>query len=149
MSLECGKALKELALAVKTMSQPSSATNTHIENAKSAAKNLNYLLKSSVWEDTGFLAVVPVAAVASLLIDVVDFTENIAESVYELASKANFKRIDVAVSPEKPQIRQPDNTKSPAMVDCPHVCITVNEPTTALSGNGNPSVTKAMGDLEL
>ncbi|XP_031267791.1 aluminum-activated malate transporter 2-like isoform X1 [Pistacia vera] len=142
MSLECGKALKELALAIKATSQPSSAnTNTHIENSKSAAKNLNSLLKSSVWEDTDFLAAVPVAAVASLLIEVVDCTEKIAESVYELASMANFKSIEATVLPEKSQIRQRDDVKSPAKVDCPHVCITVNEPTPAISGNGNPSVT--------
>ncbi|KAJ0084053.1 hypothetical protein Patl1_30308 [Pistacia atlantica] len=142
MSLECGKALKELALAIKATSQPSSAnTNTHIENSKSAAKNLNSLLKSSVWEDTDILAAVPVAAVASLLIEVVDCTEKIAESVYELASMANFKSIEATVLPEKSQIRQRDDVKSPAKVDCPHVWITVNEPTPAISGNGNPSVT--------
>ncbi|XP_044481479.1 aluminum-activated malate transporter 2-like [Mangifera indica] len=142
MSLESGKALKELALAIKTMSQPSAATKTHIENSKSAAKSLNSLFKSNIWGDTDLQAAVPVAAVASLLIDVVACTEKIAQSVYELASMANFKSIEVTLSPEKSQIRQQDNAKSLAKVDdCPYVCVTVNEPTPAISGNGYPSLT--------
>ncbi|MBA0666627.1 hypothetical protein Goklo_003016 [Gossypium klotzschianum] len=52
MSLESGKALKELALSIKTMVKPFPA-DIHIQNSKSAAKSLNSLLKSSVglWDD--------------------------------------------------------------------------------------------------
>ncbi|XP_044506753.1 aluminum-activated malate transporter 2-like [Mangifera indica] len=143
MSLESGKALKELALAIKTMGQPSAATSIHLKNSKSAAKSLSSLFKSNVWGDTDLAAAVPVATVASLLIDVVACTEKIAQSVYELASMANFKSIDATLSPEKSQIRQQDDVKPPAKVDCPYVCVTVNEPTPAISGNENPSLTMA------
>lgn len=130
MSLESGRALKELALAIKkTSQQPITSADTHIKNAKSAAKNLNTLLKSGIWEDCDLLTVVPVATVASLLIDVVNCTEKVAESAYELASAANFESIDSAVSTEKPRSGQCGAEKSNA--DCPHVVITVSELTPA------------------
>lgn len=130
MSLESGGALKELALAIKKMSQqPMSSAYAHIEKAKSAAKNLNTLFKSGLWEDCDLLTVVPVATVASLLIDVVNCTEKIAESTYELASAAKFESIDSTVSPEKPHSGECCAEKSKA--NCPHVVITVSESTPA------------------
>ncbi|KAJ6750472.1 hypothetical protein OIU85_001048 [Salix viminalis] len=57
MSVESGKALKELALAIKTMVQPSSA-DSHIDKAKSSAENLKSLLKSGIWEDIDLLKVI-------------------------------------------------------------------------------------------
>lgn len=141
MSLESGKALKALALAIKTMSQPSSA-DPHIENSKSSAKKLNSLLKSGLWEDTDLLAVIPVATVASLLIDVVNCTERIAESVYELASAAKFKSVDATVSPDKSELGQRENAKPKDVVA--HVVITVSdESTPGASENGNSSNTAA------
>ncbi|KAF9675239.1 hypothetical protein SADUNF_Sadunf09G0011400 [Salix dunnii] len=109
MSIECGKALKELSLAIKKMVQPSSA-DSHIENAKSASKNLKSLLKSGLWEDIDLLKVIPGITVASILNEVVKFTENIAESVHELASKAQFKSVEPTVSPEKLHSGQPQNS---------------------------------------
>ncbi|KAL5763671.1 hypothetical protein ACOSP7_016023 [Xanthoceras sorbifolium] len=123
MSMESGKALKELAMAIKTTTQPSSA-DSHLENSKSATKNLKSLLKSGIWDDsTDLLAVVPVATVASLLIEIVNCTEKISESVYELASMAKFRTIEVTtVSPEKSELGPSD-----IVINCPHVVITVND----------------------
>ncbi|OMO62697.1 Aluminum-activated malate transporter [Corchorus capsularis] len=125
MSLESGKALKELGLAIKTMTKPFGA-DTHIENSKSAAKNLNSLLKSGLWDDEmDLLEIVPVATVASLLIDVVNCTEEIAESVRELASMANFQGIKTSsVSPEKPK---PDQSNSHEAMNCSSVIITIGD----------------------
>ncbi|MBA0572483.1 hypothetical protein Golob_002823 [Gossypium lobatum] len=114
MSLESSEALKELALTIKAMVKPFPA-DIHIQNSKSAAKNLNSLLKSSVglWDDNMDLSrVVPVATVASLLIDVVNCTQEIAEAIHELASIVNFEAIQPTVSPEEPETGQPEIVKS-------------------------------------
>ncbi|CAL1403787.1 unnamed protein product [Linum trigynum] len=115
MSRECGRALKEMSTAIKAMCQPCAA-DAHIEAAKAAAKGLNSLLKSGIWEGIDLLQVTPVATVASLLIDVVNCTEKIADAVAELASKAEFKRLSdgSTPSPEK-------------LVRRGHVAITVEE----------------------
>ncbi|XP_061960049.1 aluminum-activated malate transporter 2-like [Populus nigra] len=135
MSLESGKALKELALAIKIMVQPSSA-DSHIENAKSAAKNIKSLLKSGIWEDIDLLKVIPGVTVCSILVDVVTCTEKIAASIHELASKAQFK------SAESPLSEQIQSVKSAQMVNCPHV-ITVSESTLAASPSESSSAPKA------
>ena len=138
MSLESGKALKELAFAMKKMVKPFSADN-HIENSKSTVKNLNSLLKSGLWDDDmDLLQVVPVATVASLLIDVVTCTEKIAESVHELASMVNFEAVEPSVSPEKPETGQPEIAKTSNDANCPSVIIIINEPSRE---NGNSSAT--------
>jgi hypothetical protein len=128
LSIESGKALKELALAIKIMVQPSSA-DSHIENAKSAAKNLKSLLKSGIWEDIDLLKVIPGVTVASILIDVVTCTEKIAESIHELASKAQFKSVEPTLSTEKLHSGQIQSVKSAQMVNCSHVVINVGEST--------------------
>jgi hypothetical protein len=130
LSTESGKALKELALAIKIMVQvqPSSA-DSHIENAKSAAKNLKSLLKSGIWEDIDLLKVIPGVTVASILIDVVTCTEKIAESIHELASKAQFKSVEPTLSTEKLHSGQIQSVKSAQMVNCSHVVINVGEST--------------------
>ncbi|KAL9368256.1 hypothetical protein Peur_039455 [Populus x canadensis] len=126
MSRESGKSLKELALAIKIMVQPSSA-DSHIENAKSAAKNIKSLLKSGIWEDIDLLKVIPGVTVASILIDVVTDTEKISESIYELASKAQFKSVEPTLSPKKLRSGQNQSVKSAQMVNCPDVGINVRE----------------------
>ncbi|XVF69257.1 hypothetical protein PTKIN_Ptkin11bG0066600 [Pterospermum kingtungense] len=139
MSLESGKALKELASSIKKMVKPFSA-DIHIESSKSAAQNLNSLLKSGLWDDEmDLLEVVPVATVASLLSEVVTCTEEIAQSVHELGSMVNFEAGEPTVSPEKPEIGQPDETvKSSNDANCPSVTIIIGEPSRE---NGNSSAT--------
>ncbi|GAB4824612.1 hypothetical protein Ancab_007485 [Ancistrocladus abbreviatus] len=106
MSSESGKALKELSWAINTMTQPPSSTKSHIEASKLAAKDLNSTLGMRFWKDNEFSEVMPVATVASLLVDVVASAEKIAESVHELATLANFKSPeDAKVAPnEKPKL---------------------------------------------
>ncbi|XP_057782036.1 aluminum-activated malate transporter 2-like [Salvia miltiorrhiza] len=91
MSSESGKALKELAWTVETMTRPDS----HESNLRIASKNLHSLIKSDFWEDQKDISVViPVAAVASLLNDIVSCVEAIAAAIDELSSLANFKQPD-------------------------------------------------------
>lgn len=133
ISLETGKALKELATSVKKMIKPSSA-EAHIASSKAAAKSLRTLLKSGLWENVDLLEVIPSVTVASILLDVINCAEKIAESVHELASLAHFKSptLDPNVSPEK----------SKSKIDClqsHHVVIAINpESAPTLPENGNP-----------
>ncbi|KAK3024205.1 hypothetical protein RJ639_044810 [Escallonia herrerae] len=91
ISSESSHALKELALAMKTMTRPSTA-NSHIVNAGKAAQDLKSMLRTGLWlPETDLLEVIPITTVASLLLDVVTCSEKIAESVNELASLAHFK----------------------------------------------------------
>ncbi|KAJ4833388.1 hypothetical protein Tsubulata_028190, partial [Turnera subulata] len=100
MSSESGKALNELAFSIKSMTPPSSAS-IHIGRSKQAARTLESLLNSSLFKDMNILEVVPVASVASLLIDVVSCTEEIAESVDRLASLARFKSLESKTEEQK------------------------------------------------
>ncbi|KAF8009291.1 hypothetical protein BT93_J0325 [Corymbia citriodora subsp. variegata] len=91
MGMEAARALKQLSSSLKTMTAPSSAT-PHLENTRTAAKALKSLLETTSWEDaTNLLAVVHAAPITSLLIDVIDCTDKIAESVNELASLVGFE----------------------------------------------------------
>lgn len=97
MSTETGKCLKELSVAMKRMIPPLGAEG-HISIAKSEAMKLSSMLKSETeeWEKgTNLLeAIIPAVTVASLLMDVVSCTEQLAESMKELSSLANFKNKD-------------------------------------------------------
>lgn len=95
---ETGKALKELASAVKTMTKPTSV-NIHIEKSKVASQKLKLLLDMILLEDYNLREIIPPAAVALILIDVVPCIEKIANAVHELAYLAHFKTPDSIVSP--------------------------------------------------
>ncbi|KAI6669758.1 hypothetical protein NL676_004643 [Syzygium grande] len=91
MSMEAARALKQLSSSHKTMTVPSSAT-PHLEKSRTAMKALKSLLKTTSWKDTtDLLAVVHAATITSLLIDIIDCTDKVAESVNELASLSRFK----------------------------------------------------------
>ncbi|CAK9138104.1 unnamed protein product [Ilex paraguariensis] len=107
MTSETSLALKEVALGMRTMTMPSSSADSHIENARMEAKHLKSLLKTRSWPDsTDLLDIVPVAAVASLLIDIVACTEKIADTVKELAPLAHFKAAVVTAGQQKQLTRQ-------------------------------------------
>ncbi|XP_038880245.1 aluminum-activated malate transporter 2-like [Benincasa hispida] len=90
MSIESGKALRQLVSSIREMTQPTQA-EIHTHNSKAAAKKLKASLRSSrLWEHCDPLTLIPAATIGSLLIDVVDCTEKIAEAVQELASLAHF-----------------------------------------------------------
>ncbi|KAL6341825.1 hypothetical protein AAG906_038069 [Vitis piasezkii] len=103
MTRESGKALKELAATIRTMTR-STSMDFHIENSKGAAKNLMSLLETGVLEDgTTLLEIIPAVAVASTVMDIVTCTERISDAVKELASLAHFKStISPVVTPEEP-----------------------------------------------
>ena len=126
ISLESGKAMKELALAIKTMTRRPSA-NSHVENSKIASKNLKSLLNSGIWEETDLLKMMPVATVVSLLLDIVICVEDIAEAVHELASLAYFKSIDLNLNKEKSELEKCGVVKLPEKIDdCPQVVIAID-----------------------
>ncbi|KAL2507413.1 Aluminum-activated malate transporter 2 [Forsythia ovata] len=89
MSSESGKALKQLARDIETMTRPFSP-NPGIGNLKIELKNLKSLLKSNA----NLLQAIPVAGVVSLLIDIAICVENIEEAINQLASCAKFKSLD-------------------------------------------------------
>ncbi|KAI3924169.1 hypothetical protein MKX01_029704 [Papaver californicum] len=102
---ESGKALQEISSAIKNMTYPFTVS-THIANAKTAADDLHTALETITLENTNILDdVMPAASVISLLLEIIECTENIAESVKELACLAKFKGADLAMSPEKPTRR--------------------------------------------
>ncbi|XP_004293112.1 PREDICTED: aluminum-activated malate transporter 2-like [Fragaria vesca subsp. vesca] len=117
---ETGKALKELAAALKEMTLSSSADHDHIAHSKAAAESLKSLLKRGIWEDANLLETIPSVAVASLLIEVVACVEKIAEAVHELASVAHFK------TTEQPQLLQ----QQPVLSEESHVAITIDHNST-------------------
>ncbi|XP_041994145.1 aluminum-activated malate transporter 8-like [Salvia splendens] len=85
---ESTKALKELAWAIETMTEPSSA-NPHIESLKIASRNLKSLLRSGDWGDqSDVLQIIPVAAA---MIDTISSVEQIGDAVKELSFMAKFK----------------------------------------------------------
>ncbi|KAJ7948059.1 Aluminum activated malate transporter family protein [Quillaja saponaria] len=138
MSSETGRALKELAVAIKTMT-PSSSAQSHIAKAKIAAMNLKSMLKTVIWEEINLLEVIPDATVASLLVDIVSCAEKLAESTNELASLAKFKRMDHKVTPEEPTCTR-EKPMHPCTSDTSgtHHVIAINlQPATSLSEKGN------------
>lgn len=101
MSLESSKALKELGSSIRAMSRTSSS-DTHIASSKAAVKGLKSLLQSSSWEETDLLSIIPAVTVASLLIDIVECTEQIADSVNVLASLMHFDDTVVDTTDKSP-----------------------------------------------
>ncbi|KAL9322623.1 hypothetical protein ACSQ67_010676 [Phaseolus vulgaris] len=87
--MESVKALKESSVILKNMAK-SPMPNPHVANAKNAAESLKSVLRTNPWEGADHLEIIPVATVASLLIDLVFCVEKICEAVDELANLANF-----------------------------------------------------------
>lgn len=90
MSLESGKAMKEMSISLKKMTK-STSSDIHVVNSQAACKTLSTLLKSSILNDVEPLQMISLMTTVSLLIDIVNLTEKISESVHELASAAKFK----------------------------------------------------------
>lgn len=91
MSIESGKALRQLVSSIREMTQPTQA-QIHTHNSKAAAKKLKAsIISSRLWEDCDILTLIPAATIGSLLVDVVECVDKIAEAVQELATLAHFK----------------------------------------------------------
>ncbi|KAI3951856.1 hypothetical protein MKX01_021594 [Papaver californicum] len=125
--VELGKALQEISSAIKNMTYPF-IVSTHIVNAKTAADDLHTALETITLENTDILDdVMPAASVTSLLLEIIECTENIAESVKELACLAKFKGVELVMSPEKPTrrlLRSGNIKPHHAENDSTHVLIT-------------------------
>ena len=132
MSLESGKALKELAASMRAMTSPASAT-PHITESKLAANNLKSLLKTNtaglMCQDTSsdILDLIPAATAASLLVDVVSCTEKIDKSIHELASLAKFKTVKQKEE-EKPKLQRQGAMVQPRKLSFgPHHVVTIRQ----------------------
>ncbi|KAL6997939.1 hypothetical protein U1Q18_008063 [Sarracenia purpurea var. burkii] len=111
MSLESGKALKELASAIKTMTHPSS-TDEHIENSRKTEADLKIALETTSREKPELLEIIPAITVASILTDIIKATEEIVGSVRELSHQAHFKSVvEATVLPEKPPLNRRGSVK--------------------------------------
>ncbi|KAJ6691617.1 ALUMINUM ACTIVATED MALATE TRANSPORTER FAMILY PROTEIN [Salix purpurea] len=123
MSTESGKALKELDLAIRTTTAPSSA-GIYIIKSKNATENIKSLFNSTLSKDTPPQEIVLATTVISLLVDVVSCTEKIAESVYVLASHARFKSEEH--QPERPKSPDEEAPKQgDSIISISHQVITV------------------------
>ncbi|KAI3914701.1 hypothetical protein MKW92_021875 [Papaver armeniacum] len=101
ISIELGKALQEISSAIKNMTYPFTVS-THIMNAKTAAEDLHRALEAITLDNTNILEdVMSGASVTSLLLEIIECTKNIAESVKVLACLAKFKGADLAILAEK------------------------------------------------
>ncbi|XP_010475642.1 PREDICTED: aluminum-activated malate transporter 1-like [Camelina sativa] len=92
MSSESGKSMKEVSISLKKMTK-SSTSDIHVVNSQSACKALSTLLKSGILNDVEPLQMISLLTTVSLLIDIVNLTEKISESVHELAYAARFKNM--------------------------------------------------------
>ncbi|RZC84158.1 hypothetical protein C5167_046943 [Papaver somniferum] len=139
MSIESGKALKELSIAVKTMRHPDSVL-THLKNSISAADNLKSSLRTAKMENTNIFELIPAAKVTTLLIEIIGCISNIVDSVNELSRLAKFKGAETtATSLDKPkQQLQHEETLTSVTVEtsshdnATHAIITVCALSTAL-----------------
>jgi len=132
MSIETGKALKQLSISIHKMIPPTSA-ETHIATSMIYATNLRSMIKTKLWEDTNLFEVVPVVTVASLLLDVVSSTEKLAESIQELSTLAKFKNKESKVAADdKKDVPQTCSDSSG-----PQHVIIINQPSTNLTHNGS------------
>ncbi|KAI4300553.1 hypothetical protein L6164_033920 [Bauhinia variegata] len=105
---ESSQALKVLSSSIKTMIEPSEA-KFHVENLKTTIKDLNIALESASIDEVDLLATIPVATVASILIEITKSVEKIYESIHELSQLAHFKGANTVeetndVSKEKPHL---------------------------------------------
>ncbi|EEF48661.1 conserved hypothetical protein [Ricinus communis] len=111
ISSECGKALKELASSIVGMTRTNLDT-CHIANSKLAAENLKSIVKKGQWGESDLLYVIPTAALASLLLEVIECTEKVAEAVHELALLAGFRSMEIIVLTESISQINPANVES-------------------------------------
>ncbi|KAJ4833389.1 hypothetical protein Tsubulata_028191 [Turnera subulata] len=130
ISSETGKALKELATSVKTMTVRPTA-ESHIANSKEAAETLKTILNTGHCIDGApLLEIIPTVTVASLLIDVVACTEDIAKSVETLARMARFMGAEntiLAQQEEHPHLLH-RGTVQPVSDGTNHVVVDIDRP---------------------
>lgn len=115
LSSESSKALKALSSSINTMTHPSDA-KSHLEKFKTAIQDLKIVLQNASLEnEEDLLAIVPVATVASILVEITKSIEKIHDSVSELSQIARFN----SVSNVKPN----NNVQVVVSQDKPHSCL--------------------------
>ncbi|XP_009373893.2 aluminum-activated malate transporter 2-like [Pyrus x bretschneideri] len=137
ISSECGKALKELASAIRKMIE-SSAAEPHISNSKAAAEKLKSVIRSSFSKHGDYLEIIQAGAVASLLFEVVKCTEEVADAAQKLASQAHFKNAKPRVTSEKQELSSQEAVKQVSGINAAHHVITINS-SQSLPGSENSS----------
>lgn len=129
-SLESGKALKILSSSIKSMSCLSSTTSrVYIGNAKCSIESLQFLIRSKPhWKSDELMEIVPAAAIATLLTDVVTCTERIIKAVDELATLANFKTVP-STTTTKPLPLTREGILKPILTsyESHHSCVTIED----------------------
>lgn len=91
MCIECGSALKEIAMSMKTMTLYPT-TDSHILKAKSAAEKLKSIIRNgALIEEAELQKLLPSSRIASLMIDLVSNSVKIVDSVNQLAGLMKFK----------------------------------------------------------
>ncbi|XP_020215359.1 aluminum-activated malate transporter 2 [Cajanus cajan] len=134
MSLESSKVLQELGSSIKTMTM-SSSSNTHVANAKVVVKSLKSLLQSSSSKEIDLLSLISIMTMTSLLIDIVEFIEKIADLVNDLATITHFHIDDTSKSPKPKSSQSPhyDCAESGNKTNNLQLIILVEESTLAVS----------------
>lgn len=94
LSTESAKALNDLASAICLMKQPTAAKG-HIVAARTAAEQLN----KSFSDTRAVKEILHVASAITLLLDIVESTQQILACVEELAKLAHFKSPEVVIKP--------------------------------------------------
>ena len=85
------------------MTDPSAA-KCHIENSRTAIEELKIAIETVSLEGAELLAIVPVATVASILVEITKSVEKIYECVSVLSHLAKFKSVEPNVSSHKPPL---------------------------------------------
>nr|XP_043633269.1 aluminum-activated malate transporter 8-like [Erigeron canadensis] len=91
MSMEAGKALKELALSIKSFSYPSNSI-MHLQTSKKMVKEVKTTLQTSLVGEWDLLETIPIITVASILIDIVKCIDSIFVAVEGLSEQARFTK---------------------------------------------------------
>lgn len=145
MSLETGKVLRELALAVRLMNHIPNSVDAHLASSKAAVKNLRSMLRSGLKDVIELQEVISIATVSSLLIDIVDCIEKLAEAVHDVSVMARFKKIEPTVSPDNSPCMNQNRSMSqvdPDADDCHHIVIMLD--TVSSTGESNRNFVDAM-----
>lgn len=97
MCTEGGKALKEMASAMRSMTKPSSAMEIHVHNFNSATEQLKTVLTNVQLEkaaaaaaDENSVDILQLITMTSVLIQIIKCVENISVSVLHLSNQARF-----------------------------------------------------------
>ncbi|MQL84722.1 hypothetical protein Taro_017232 [Colocasia esculenta] len=90
-----GNVLRELASSMRKMTEPSNARQ-HLKNSGAAVESLTQQVV--LGKETVLFGVLRGASMASLLVEIVACTRDIAASVEELARVASFRRVDAAAA---------------------------------------------------